>query len=38
MKDRSTLNEQHLEQKLLPQLLQFLCNDKSHFVKYRLQK
>lgn len=33
MQDLSTLKEQHREQKLLPQLLQFLCNRKRHCVE-----
>ena len=35
MEERSTLNEQHREQKLLPQLLQLLWNRKSKRAKNR---
>lgn len=38
MQDLSTLKEQHREQKLLPQLLQFLCNTKRHCVEARVSK
>lgn len=38
MQDLSTLKEQHREQKLLPQLLQFLWNTKRYSVKAGARK